>query len=127
MGSAPTDIIGILAPAALGTALVIKADTIDQRITNTLTQGIPILGGIGTAYYGTTRMLTGPTNMALGLISGALLGIVGAKVDDLSKSYQEKQNAFKKEFETMKNAQKNLKETILSTEKTTETKSEKAK
>lgn len=127
MGSAPTDIIGILAPAALGTALVIKADTKDQRITNTLTQGIPILGGIGTAYYGTTRMLTGPTNMALGLISGALLGIVGAKVDDLRKSYQEKQNAFKKEFETMKNAQKNLKETILSTEKTSETKSVKAK
>ena len=112
MGSAPTDILGILAPAALGTALVVKADTKDQRITNTLTQGIPIIGGIGTAYYGTTRMLTGPTNMALGLISGALLGIIGSKVDDLRKSYQEKQNAFKKEFESLKKAQKTFKETI---------------
>ena len=57
-------------------------------------------------------MLTGPTNMALGLISGALLGIIGSKVDDLRKSYQEKQNAFKKEFESLKKAQKTLKETI---------------
>lgn len=121
MGSAPTDILGILAPAALGTALVIKADTKDQRITNTLTQGIPILGGIGTAYYGTTRMLTGPTNMALGLISGALLGIIGAKVDDVRKGYQDKQNAFKTEFEAMKKAQQALKETILpSSEKKTD-------
>ncbi len=105
MGSAPTDILGILAPAALGTALVINAKDKDQRITNTLTQGIPIIGGIGTAYYGTTRMLTGPTNMALGLISGALLSVIGSKVDEMYKNYQQRQHTLKSEFEALKKAQ----------------------
>ena len=105
MGSAPTDILGILAPTALGTALVISAKDKDQRITNTLTQGIPIIGGIGTAYYGTTRMLTGPTNMALGLISGALLSVIGSKVDEMYKNYQQRQHTFKTEFEALKKAQ----------------------
>lgn len=104
MGSAPTDILGILAPTALGTALVIRAKDKDQRITNTLTQGIPILGGIGTAYYGTTRMLTGPTNMALGLISGALLSVIGSKVDEMYKNYQSRQHTFRSEFEALKKA-----------------------
>lgn len=110
MGSAPTDIFGILFPAALGVGLVIKAKDKDQRIKNTLTQGIPIIGGIGTAYYGTTRMLTGPTNMALGLISGALLSVIGAKVDDLIKNYRIKQAQFKKDYEALKAAQQQLKE-----------------
>lgn len=110
MGSAPTDIIGILFPAALGVGLVINAKDKDQRIKNTLTLGIPIIGGVATAYYGTTRMLTGPTNMALGILSTMLLNLVGTKVDDGLKSYKEKQASMKKEYDSLRLAQKELKE-----------------
>lgn len=112
MGSAPTDIFGILCPAALGVGLVINAKDKDQRIKNTLTQGIPIIGGVATAYYGTTRMLTGPTNMALGILSTVLLSIIGSKVDDVLKNYKQKQTVIKQEFETLKQSQHALRENI---------------
>lgn len=114
MGSAPTDILGILFPAAVGAWFVARSKDKDERITNTLTKGIPIFGGIGTALYGTARMYTGPKNMAFGLISGALLSVVGAKVDELYKAYSKKQTAFKKEYESLKLAQMNTKAQVKS-------------
>lgn len=102
VGSAPTDILGILFPVALGMGLVINAKTKDEKMSKTLTQGIPILGGIATAYYGTTRMFTGPKNMAMGLATAYILNVIGTQVDNFYKSYREKQSLFKSTLESLR-------------------------
>ena len=100
VGSAPADILGILGPAVLGTALVVSSKDTDERISKTLTQGIPILGGIATTYYGTTRGFTGAKNLALGLVTGKLLNIIGAKTDEYVKKYRVEQSKLKAAFES---------------------------
>lgn len=111
VGSVTTDVLGILAPSALATGLVISSDTKNERISTTLTKGIPILGGIGASYYGMTRGFTGVKNLILGLTTGTLLNIVGAKTDELYKRYAEKQQLLKKTFETFMKIQSNEEQT----------------
>lgn len=105
VGSVPTDILGIIGPATIATAMVVSADNKEQRVSKTLTQGIPILGGIATSYYGTTRGWTGAKNLMLGLGTGYLLNIIGAKTDELYKKYAEKQNVLKSAFEAFNKLQ----------------------
>ena len=105
VGSVPTDIIGILGPSALATGLIISSDTPNERISTTLTKGIPILGGIGVSYYGMTRGFTGVTNLILGLTTGSLLNIIGTKTNELYKKYADKQILLKKTFEAFTKSQ----------------------
>lgn len=111
VGSAPTDILGILAPVAIATWLVTSAKTKDERVSKTLTQGIPIIGGIATTYYGTTRMFTGPKNIALGIGTAYILNIIGTQLDNWYKSYLEKQSVFKATLASLKAYQEKYKET----------------
>ena len=92
VGSLPTDILGILGPTALGTLLVVNSKDKNERISKTLTQGIPIIGGVGVTYYGTTRGWTGARNLMLGAVTSVLLNIIGTKADELYKKYAEKQS-----------------------------------
>lgn len=98
VGSAPTDILGILGPSALATAMVVNSKDKDERISKTFTSGVPILGGIGMSYYGTTRGFTGAKNLILGLGTGWVLNVVGKKVDEWYKKHIEKQNVLKNAF-----------------------------
>lgn len=100
VGSAPADILGILGPTVLGTALVVNSKDTDERISKTLTQGIPILGGVATTYYGTTRGFTGAKNLILGLVTGWVLNVIGSKTDELVKKYRVEQNKLKAAFES---------------------------
>ena len=70
-----------------------------RRISKTLTQGIPILGGVATTYYGTTRGFTGAKNLILGLVTGWLLNVIGTKTDELVKKYRFEQHKLKAAFE----------------------------
>jgi len=106
VGSAPADVIGILAPTAIGAFMVANADDKQERISNTLTKGIPILGGVGVSYYGTTRGFTGVKNLALSLITGFLLNILGDKTDKFVKSHRKEQEKLKKAFEAFTKLQK---------------------
>lgn len=106
VGSAPADVFGILWPTALGTALVVTADGKNERISKTLTQGIPILGGVGVTYYGTVRGYTGVKNLILGLASGYLLNLIGTKADELVKKYQHQQNKLKTALDSLAKLQK---------------------
>lgn len=106
VGSAPTDIIGILWPSALATGLIVNADSKDERISKTLTQGIPILGGVGVTYYGMLRGFTGVKNLALGLGSTFLLNMIGTKTDELVKKYRIEQHKLKEAFESFTKMQK---------------------
>ena len=110
VGSAPTDILGILAPIAIATWLVTSAKTKDERVSKILTQGIPIIGGIGTTYYGTTRMFTGPKNIAMGLGTAYALNIIGTQFDNWYKSYREKQSLFKTTLASLKAYQEKYKD-----------------
>ncbi len=100
VGSAPADILGILGPTVLGTALVVNSKDTDERISKTLTQGIPILGGVATTYYGTTRGFTGAKNLILGLVTGWVLNVIGSKTDELVKKYRIEQHKLKSAFES---------------------------
>lgn len=99
VGSAHTDIIGILAPTALATFFVVNSKDKEELIKNTLTRGIPIIGGVATGYYGNTRGFTGVKNLALGLGTGYLLNILGTETDKLVKKYRVEQAKLKKAFE----------------------------
>lgn len=107
VGSAPTDIIGILWPTVLGAVLVVNADSKDKRISKALTQGIPILGGVGVTYYGMLRGFTGAKNLVLGLASMELLNVIGSQVDILVKKYRGEQKKLKAAFESLTKLQKN--------------------
>lgn len=111
VGSVPTDILGILGPTALATGMVVSADNKDERISKILTQGIPILGGVGISYYGTTRGWTGAKNLILGLATGYGLNLLGNTTNDLYKKYAEKQNVLKSAFESWNKLQ--LKDAII--------------
>lgn len=98
VGSAPTDILGILGPSALATLMVVNSKDKNERISKTLTSGVPILGGIGMSYYGTTRGFTGAKNLILGLTTGYLLNVFGSKADEWYKKHIEQQNVLKNAF-----------------------------
>lgn len=106
VGSAPSDLLGILGPTALGTLLVVNSKNKDERISKTLTQGIPILGGVATTYYGTIRGFTGAKNLIIGLTTGYLLNVIGTKADELVKKYRTEQKKLKKAFESFTKLQK---------------------
>ena len=78
----------------------------DERISKTLTQGVPILGGVGVTYYGTVRGYTGAKNLILGLGSGWLLSIIGTQADELVKKYRNEQHKLKAAFESWTKLQK---------------------
>lgn len=99
VGSLMTDILGILGPTALGTILVVNSKDKNERISKTLTQGIPIIGGVGVSYYGTTRGWTGAKNLIIGLTTGYLLNVIGSKINDLYKKYAEKQSILKTAYD----------------------------
>lgn len=99
VGSLMTDILGILGPTALGTILVVNSKDKNERISKTLTQGIPIIGGVGVSYYGTTRGWTGAKNLIIGLTTGYLLNVIGSKINDLYKKYAEKQSLLKTAYD----------------------------
>ena len=99
VGSLPTDILGILGPTALGTFLVVNSKDKHERIGKTFTQGIPILGGVATSYYGMTRGWTGAKNLFLGLGIGCVLNLIGTKANDLYVKYIEKQNLMKTTYD----------------------------
>ena len=107
VGSAPTDILGILGPATLAGIIVASSKDKDERISKTLTAGIPIIGGIGMSYYGTLRGWTGARNLCLGAISMWLLNLTGSKVDEYTKNYRLEQNKLKAAFESFTKLQKN--------------------
>ncbi len=87
LGSAPTDIISIIGTVGIVGWFLGKSKDKDQRISSSLRYGIPAIGAIATTLYGTARLVSGGKSMALGLISGKIMNIIGEKVDDTRKKY----------------------------------------
>ena len=90
IGSAPTDVLSIVAATGLiGTGLI-KADNKDERVSVTLKAGIPVLGALATSLYCTARLISGSKAMIIGLVSGKILNIIGEQVDKFRKKMNEK-------------------------------------
>ncbi len=108
VGSVPTDILGILGPSALAVGMVVNSKDKDERVSKALTKGVPILGGIGMSYYGTTRGFTGAKNLVLGLATGFILNLVGSTADSAYKKYSAKQNILLMAYNSMNKLQAKL-------------------
>lgn len=82
LGSAPTDILSIIASGGMIGYGLCEADNNDERASVMLTAGIPILGTIGTTIVCTTKLITGAASLAIGGAVGTVLKFVGEKLDN---------------------------------------------
>ncbi len=87
LGSAPTDVLSILASGGMIAYGLTKAKDSDERWSVTLKAGIPIVGAIGTSLFCTARLVSGGKSLLLGTISGLVIGKVGQLADNLRKKY----------------------------------------
>ena len=81
LGSAPTDIIGIAAPAAMIGYGLAEAEDKDERKSVMYKAGIPVLGSIATTIYCTTKLISGGVSLAFAGITGLLFSAIGSGVD----------------------------------------------
>ena len=87
MGSAPTDILSILAAiGAIGVGLS-KAENKDQQNTVLLKAGIPAVGAITTSLYFSASLVSGGKAMLYGGISGLAISKLGSMLDEYRKKH----------------------------------------
>ncbi len=87
LGSAPTDILSILAAVgAIGVGLS-KSENKDQRNTVLLRAGIPAVGAIGTSLYFSASLVSGGRAMLYGAISGLAISKLGEILDKYRKKH----------------------------------------
>lgn len=87
LGSAPTDILSILAAiGAIGVGLS-KAENKDQQNTVLLKAGIPAVGAIATSLYFSASLVSGGRAMLYGAISGLAISKLGSMLDEYRKKH----------------------------------------
>lgn len=87
LGSAPTDILSILAAVgAIGVGLK-TAENKDQQYSVLLKAGIPALGAIATSLYFSASLVSGGRAMLYGGISGLIISKIGSILDDYRKKH----------------------------------------
>lgn len=87
LGSAPTDILSILAAiGAIGVGLS-KAENKDQQNTVLLKAGIPAVGAIATSLYFSASLVSGGKAMLYGAISGLAISKLGSMLDEYRKKH----------------------------------------
>lgn len=87
LGSAPTDILSILAAVgAIGVGLK-TAENKDQQYSVLLKAGIPALGAIATSLYFSASLVSGGRAMLYGGISGMLISQIGNMLDKYRKEH----------------------------------------
>ncbi len=89
VGSAPTDVVGMLLPIVLGGYAVSKGENKDEKISATLKAGIPIIGGVATTFIAAAKMMTNMQGLLIGGATGLILNALGSKADETYKHYQE--------------------------------------
>lgn len=93
IGSAPTDVLSILASGGFIAYATSKAKDKNEVVSITLTQGIPVVSAVGTSLLCTARLISGSKAMAIGLVSGKLMQELGKFIDkERQKYFQNKEN-----------------------------------
>lgn len=87
LGSAPTDVLSIIGGVGTVGWFLGKSKDKDERISASLKYGIPAVGAIATSLYSTAKLVSGGKSLALGLISGWVMNIIGNYVDKTRKNY----------------------------------------
>ena len=85
-GCAPNDILSMLGTTGLLGLYTAQADTKEERVSVSLTTGIPLLATLGTTLIATNKMVSGAKALVLGLITGGLSNILG---NQINKKYLE--------------------------------------
>lgn len=80
-GSAPTDILTILASAIGLTSAVVHTDSKEDKKSVLINLGIPLIASLGVALFGTLRCLSGATSLLFGLAVGNFAS-QGARLTD---------------------------------------------
>ncbi len=87
LGSAPTDILSILAAiGAVGVGLS-KSENKDQQQSVLLRAGIPAIGAIATSLYFSASLVSGGRSMLYGAISGLAISKAGSMLDEYRKKH----------------------------------------
>ena len=86
LGSAPTDVLTIIFSAITLSLGLGYAKDKDSRKSVMLKSGIPIIGGIATATYTATKLVSGGKSLALGFLSGIILNRLGVIADNMRKN-----------------------------------------
>lgn len=89
VGSAPTDVVGIIVPMVLGGYAISKGDNKDEKVSATLKAGIPIIGAVATTFVAAAKMMSNMQGLILGGLAGLALNLVGSKTDETYKKYNE--------------------------------------
>lgn len=89
VGSAPTDVLGILLPLGAAGYTISKGQTKDEKISATLNAGIPIIGGVATTIIAAAKMMSNVQGIALGLVTGVVLNALGSKADEKYKEWKD--------------------------------------
>ena len=91
LGSAPTDVLTILASFVTLTVGLGHAKDKDKRTSIVLKSGIPVAGAISVATISATKLVSGGKSLALGFISGIALNQLGVIADNLRKKMTKSQ------------------------------------
>ncbi len=81
LGSAPTDIVTIVGSSVIAGAVIARAKDKDERISKTLTKGIPIIGTIGTSLLLSANMVAGSKAIVYSGIAGLAISKIGGLID----------------------------------------------
>ena len=93
LGSAPTDILTLVFSfLALSFGFGYAKDK-DKKVSVVLKSGIPIVGGIATTIYTTTKLVSGGKSLALGFLSGIILNQLGKIADNVRINSKNKMEA----------------------------------
>lgn len=87
LGSAPTDVLTILASCGMITYGLNKAKGSNEKNSVMLKSGIPIIGAIATSLISATKLISGGKSIALGLASGVALNRLGLFIDNYRKTF----------------------------------------
>ena len=90
LGSAPTDVLSILASAGMIGYGLYEAEDRDERTSVVLKAGIPIIGTIGTAVVCTTKLISGIVALGVGSAVGVVFKVIGDSIDKHRLALKEK-------------------------------------
>lgn len=102
VGSAPTDVLGLLLPVGLAGYTISKGKDKEEKVSATLNAGIPITGAVATTFIATAKMMTNMQGLLIGAAAGLVLNALGAKADSKYKEYNQNRIYTQKAVEAYK-------------------------
>lgn len=89
VGSATSDTLFFLIPAAGFGYNLCKSKDKEERISKTLTVGVPLIAGLGVSFVSAAKMDNAIKSLFVGTVSGWILNFFGRKIDDFRKKLKQ--------------------------------------